>query len=91
MGGILLWMIIGLAAGVLSWFFVPGEDRLGLTGTIGLGLIGSTVGGLLSVVISDNSMTQYSSGGLIGALIGAVVVVGLVWGINHETSSTEDS
>ena len=40
-------LIIGLIAGALARAVVPGDDSMGIVGTIVLGLVGSLVGGFL--------------------------------------------
>ena len=45
--GILIWLIVGLIAGLIARAVVPGSDSMGLLGTLVLGLIGSLVGGFL--------------------------------------------
>ncbi len=88
MGGLILWMIVGLVSGAAAWILVSGEERLGIAGTVGLGLIGSTVGGLLSTLGSDRAVDEYSVEGLIAAVIGGLVAFGLVWGVNRGPKST---
>ena len=38
--GILGWIIIGLAAGAIAGFFVPGRERMGCIGTMLVGIAG---------------------------------------------------
>ena len=45
LGTILLYVLVGAVVGVLARFLVPGEDPLGLIGTIVLGIVGAVVGG----------------------------------------------
>ena len=44
-------LIIGLIAGALARLLVPGEDPMGLLGTLVLGLVGSVIGGFLGYLI----------------------------------------
>ena len=67
--GLIVLLVIGLIAGAVARFLVPGRDNLGLIGTLLLGVIGSFVGGLLAVALTDRTM------GLIGSIIGAVVAL----------------
>jgi uncharacterized membrane protein YeaQ/YmgE (transglycosylase-associated protein family) len=48
LGTILLYILVGAVVGVLARFLVPGEDPLGLIGTIVLGIVGAVVGGWLA-------------------------------------------
>jgi uncharacterized membrane protein YeaQ/YmgE (transglycosylase-associated protein family) len=45
--GILSWIILGLIAGVLGKFIMPGKDGGGLIKTILLGIIGALLGGII--------------------------------------------
>ena len=42
--GILGWIIIGLLAGALAGFFVPGRERMGCIGTMLVGIAGGQRG-----------------------------------------------
>jgi uncharacterized membrane protein YeaQ/YmgE (transglycosylase-associated protein family) len=68
-------LVIGLVAGAVARFLVPGRDSLGLIGTLLLGVIGSFVGGLLAVALTDRTMDEFSASGLIGSIFGAVVAL----------------
>jgi uncharacterized membrane protein YeaQ/YmgE (transglycosylase-associated protein family) len=71
-------IILGLVAGFLARALMPGRDPMGLLMTIVLGLAGSLVGFLLFTEllgIGDNQ--KFDLGGLIGAVIGAML---LLWG-----------
>jgi uncharacterized membrane protein YeaQ/YmgE (transglycosylase-associated protein family) len=73
--GFVALLVIGLIAGAVARFVVPGRDRLGLIGTLLLGVIGSFVGGLLAVAFTDRTMDDFGASGLIGSIIGAVVAL----------------
>lgn len=45
------WLIVGLIAGGLARLLVPGRQPMGLLMTMVLGLIGSIVGGAVSLMI----------------------------------------
>lgn len=72
--GILIWLLVGLIAGALARFLVPGEDPMGFVGTMILGLIGSLVGGFLGNIASDGDF-DVTSAGLVGSIVGAVVAL----------------
>lgn len=63
-------LIVGLIAGALARFLVPGRDPMGLLGTVVLGLVGSILGGFLARLIGDSDGV-----GLLGSVIGAVIVL----------------
>lgn len=72
--GILIWLLVGLAAGAIARFLVPGRDPMGCLGTLALGLGGSLVGGLLGNLIFEGDF-EISAAGIIGSIIGAIVLL----------------
>jgi uncharacterized membrane protein YeaQ/YmgE (transglycosylase-associated protein family) len=72
--GILIWLLVGLIAGALARFLVPGDDPMGFLGTMLLGLIGSLVGGFLGNLLNDGEL-DITTAGLIGSVIGAVIAL----------------
>src|SRR5436190_22218871 len=77
LGTILAFIIIGLIAGAVARFLVPGPDPMGWIGTIVLGIIGSFVGGFLANLIFGGTVA-ISPAGIVGSIIGAIIVL-LVW------------
>ena len=77
LGFILGMLILGLIAGALARLLVPGEDPMGIGGTILLGVIGSFVGGFLGDVLfrSDSEDLGLHPASLLGSIIGGVVVL----------------
>ena len=76
-GFILGLIIVGLIAGALARFLVPGRDPMGIGATIALGIVGSFVGGFLADVLfrSDTADRGLSPAGLLGSVIGAIIVL----------------
>ena len=76
-GFILGLIIVGLIAGALARFLVPGRDPMGIGATIALGILGSFVGGFLADVLfrSDTADRGLNPAGLIGSVIGAIVLL----------------
>jgi uncharacterized membrane protein YeaQ/YmgE (transglycosylase-associated protein family) len=71
-------LILGLLAGFIGKALMPGKDPGGFFVTILLGLAGSVVGFLIFTEllgIGDNEM--FDLGGLIGAIIGVMALLGL--------------
>jgi len=71
-------IILGIVAGFLGRFLLPGRDPMGFFATILLGLAGAVVGFFLFTEllgIGDNDM--FDLGGLVGAVIGVMILLGL--------------
>jgi uncharacterized membrane protein YeaQ/YmgE (transglycosylase-associated protein family) len=71
-------IILGIVAGFLGRLLMPGRDPMGFFATVLLGIAGALVGffiftGLLG--IGDNDM--FDLGGLIGAVLGVMLLLGL--------------
>jgi uncharacterized membrane protein YeaQ/YmgE (transglycosylase-associated protein family) len=73
------WIIVGLIVGVLARFILPGRDAMSWLATIVLGIVGSLVGGLISMLLfSSNDSTGFQPAGFLLSLVGAILVL-LVW------------
>ena len=77
LGFILSLIIIGLIAGALARFLVPGRDPMGIGATIALGIVGSFVGGFLADVLFRDDASDRGLGpvGIIGSVIGAIIAL----------------
>ena len=74
--GLFGWIVFGFLVGVLARAITPGEHRMGFIRTTLLGVVGSFVGGLLGALISGRDMMVVEPSGFIGAVLGAVVLLG---------------
>ena len=73
--GFIWWLIIGLIAGALARLIMPGRDPMGIIATILLGIVGSIIGGLVSVAIWGSGPDGYRPAGLLLSLLGAILVL----------------
>lgn len=71
--GILGWLIIGIVAGVLGKFLMPGRDPGGFVVTILLGIAGALLAGFLGQALNIYQPGQ--NAGWIGATVGAIVLL----------------
>lgn len=71
------WLIIGLVAGALARLLVPGRQSMGLFMTMLLGLVGSVIGGGVSMLLfgEDPMDPGFRPAGLILSTIGAIVAL----------------
>ena len=74
---IIVLIIVGLIAGFLARLLVPGRDKMGILGTILLGIVGSFVGGFLWNLIQYHQVAphRFHTVGIIGSIIGAIIVL----------------
>lgn len=74
--GILTWIILGLVAGILAKFLLPGRDPGGLIVTILIGIAGAVVGGWIGTKFLDvGSVTGFDLRSVGIATGGAVVLL----------------
>ena len=73
--GFLGWIIVGLIAGALAGFFVPGRERYGCLGTMLIGIAGGLIGGFLWVELLDQPEATGWLGALVLATFGAILVL----------------
>lgn len=73
--GILSWIFLGLVAGALAKFIMPGKDPGGLIVTILIGIAGAVVGGFLGSLIGLGAVTSFDLGGVFIATAGAIVLL----------------
>ncbi|MGE3313563.1 MAG: GlsB/YeaQ/YmgE family stress response membrane protein [Planctomycetaceae bacterium] len=73
------WLVVGIIAGALARFFVPGRQSMGLFMTMILGLIGSVIGGFISSLIFGYDPTDpgFHTGGIIMSTIGAIIALAI--------------
>ena len=69
---LLSWLIYGTIVGGIAKFLHPGEDPGGFLSTIGIGIAGSYIGGVLNFLFFGTG-TPFSPSGLIMGVIGAVI------------------
>jgi len=71
---ILGWMLFGLVAGAIARFLHPGYDRMGMAGTIILGILGSLLGGGLAYMLRLGT-NPYQPAGWIMSILGAIILL----------------
>ena len=71
---ILGWIVFGLIVGFIARALVPGKDDIGILPTIGLGILGSVVGGLIFSLFYGQ-ITLSNPVGWIGSVIFAIILL----------------
>jgi len=69
-------LIAGLIIGALARLLKPGKQNLGLLATLGLGLVGSLIGGTIAWLLGTGSIWELNVLGFVLAVIAAVLLVG---------------
>jgi uncharacterized membrane protein YeaQ/YmgE (transglycosylase-associated protein family) len=68
------WLLMGLIAGAIGRFLLPGRDPMGCFGTIAVGILGSFLGGALYTFFKYHELV-FRPSGLIGSVVGAMVLL----------------
>ncbi len=75
LGAIIFWIIVGLIAGALAKWVMPGDDPGGIVLTIILGIVGAVIGGFLLRLIGFLPVGWIGS--IIAGFIGAVILLAI--------------
>jgi len=76
--GILSWIIVGLIAGVLAKWIMPGRDPGGIIVTILIGIVGAVIGGfLVGLVVGGDLISGINITTIIVATLGAIVLLAI--------------
>jgi uncharacterized membrane protein YeaQ/YmgE (transglycosylase-associated protein family) len=69
-------LIAGLIIGALARLFKPGRQNLSLLATLGLGLVGSLIGGTIAWLLGTGSIWELNILGFVLSVVAAVLLVG---------------
>lgn len=69
-------IVVGLIAGAIARLVIPGHQDISIPMTIGIGIVGSFVGGFLGYLLHhDKAQGAVQTSGWIGSIIGAIIVM----------------
>lgn len=81
---IIAWIIIGALAGWIASIIMRTDAEQGALANIVVGIIGAILGGfLVRLVTGTNTTTGFNVGTLLTAILGAVVLLGIVKMFRH--------
>ena len=69
-------IIAGLIIGALARLIKPGKQDLGILATLGLGLVGSVIGGLIASVLGTGDIWELNILGFVLAVVASVLLIG---------------
>lgn len=75
--GIIAWIVLGLIAGALAKFILPGSDPGGIVVTIIIGVIGAILGGFIAGALFDVNVNEefFDLATWVSAIVGAIVLL----------------
>ncbi len=81
-------IVFGLVVGALARLIKPGKQNLSLLATLGLGLVGSVIGGTIAWLIGTGDILELDFIGSVVAIVAAVALVGTAEAITGGKSSS---
>ena len=85
--GLIGFLIAGLIIGALARLVKPGRQHLGLLATMGLGVVGSLIGGVVANLLGTGTIFELNVLGFIVAVIAAVLLIGVAESMSGSSSS----
>jgi len=73
--GVISWIILGLIAGALAKWLMPGKDGGGWIATMLLGIAGAFVGGFIGRFLGFGGADGVNVGSIITATLGAFILL----------------
>jgi uncharacterized membrane protein YeaQ/YmgE (transglycosylase-associated protein family) len=77
MWNIIGFLVFGLVVGAVARLLKPGKQNLSLLGTLGLGVVGSLIGGVVASALGTGDIWELNILGAVVAIIAAVLLVGV--------------
>ena len=74
-------LVAGLVIGALARLFKSGKQDLGILATLGLGVVGSLIGGTVAWLLGTGSIWELNILGFVLAVVAAVLLIGVAEGV----------
>jgi uncharacterized membrane protein YeaQ/YmgE (transglycosylase-associated protein family) len=74
--GIIGFLVFGLVVGAVARLLKPGKQDLSILATLGLGVVGSRLGGVVATLLGTGDFSELNVIGAIVAVVAAVLLVG---------------
>lgn len=73
--GFLSWVLLGLIAGAIAKWILPGNDPGGFIVTIVIGIVGAVIGGFIGTALGFGAVDGLNLGSIAIAVLGSVVLL----------------
>jgi uncharacterized membrane protein YeaQ/YmgE (transglycosylase-associated protein family) len=80
-------LVFGLFVGAVARLLKPGKQNLSVLATLGLGVVGSLIGGVVATLLGTGSFTELNILGAIIAIIAAFLLVGTAEAVTGRSRS----
>lgn len=75
---LIAFLVFGFIVGLIARAIMPGRQGFGILATMGLGVAGSFVGGLIGSLLFGGPIFELRTSGLIGSVLGSLLVLFLM-------------
>lgn len=79
-------LVVGLIIGALARLLKPGKQGLSIIATMGLGVVGAIIGGLIASLLGTGEIFELNILGFVVAVIAALLLVGVAEGMSSKKS-----
>jgi len=73
--GFLAWVVLGLIAGAIAKWILPGNDPGGFIVTIVIGIVGAVIGGFIGTALGFGAVDGLNLGSIAIAVLGSIVLL----------------
>ena len=73
--GIISWIILGLLAGPIAKWIMPGKDPGGIFITIAIGIVGAVIGGFIATSLGYGGVDGINFGSIVVAVLGSIILL----------------
>ncbi len=84
--GIISWILVGLIAGLLAKWLMPGSGPDGFIVTVLIGMAGASLGGFIARILGGAGATGFNVWSILVATLGAIVLLFLYGLITRRTA-----
>ena len=84
--GIISWILVGLIAGLLAKWLMPGSGPGGFILTVLIGMAGASLGGFMVRILGGSGATGFNVWSILVATLGAIVLLFLYGLITRRTA-----
>jgi len=84
--GIIGFLVFGLVVGAVARLIKPGKQNLSILATLGLGIVGSLIGGVVATLLGTGRFTELNIIGAIVAIVAAVLLIGVAESVTGKRS-----
>ena len=69
------WLMMGLVAGLVARFLLPGKDKAGCVSTVFIGIVGAVLGGVTATWLGFGGFSGFDFRSLVVATLGTVLLL----------------